>query len=78
MVTCTLLASEIGHRALTNRVKTSWLFVSFGAQGMGLLPATLGLGSNRTHRGLLRHLRPLYPAPVAWHRSQLASPRHQN
>jgi hypothetical protein len=51
---------------------TSWLIVSFGAQGMGLLLATLGIGSTWTCRRLLKHLRPLYPAPVAWRLSQLA------
>jgi hypothetical protein len=56
---------------------TSWLFVTFGEQGMGLLPATLRIGSNWTRWRLLRHLPPLYPAPVAWRLSQLASPHHQ-
>src|SRR5262245_37436440 len=48
------------------------LFVIFGEQGMGLLPATRGIGSNRTRWGLLKHLLPLYPAPAAWRLSQLA------
>jgi hypothetical protein len=39
---------------------------------MGLLPATFGIGSNWTCWRLLRHLRPLYPAPAAWRLSQLA------
>jgi hypothetical protein len=39
---------------------------------MGLLPATLGIGSNWTRWRLLRHLLPLYPAPAAWRLSQLA------
>ena len=51
--------------------------ISFGEQGMGLLPATLGIGSDWTRWRLLRHLRPLYPAPAAWRLSQLASPPHQ-
>ena len=50
----------------------SWLFVIFGEQGMGLLPATLEIGSNWTRWGFLRHPLPLYPAPVAWRLSQLA------
>jgi len=45
--------------------------VIFGEQGMGLLPATLGIGSNWTCWRLLKHLRPLYLAPVAWCLSQL-------
>jgi hypothetical protein len=49
-----------------------WLFVIFGAQGLGLLPATLGIGSTWTSWRLLKHLRPLYPAPAAWRLSQLA------
>jgi hypothetical protein len=28
-----------------NMANTSWVIVSFGEQGMGLLPATLGTGS---------------------------------
>jgi hypothetical protein len=51
---------------------TSRLFVSFGEQGMGLLPATLGIGSDGIRRRLLKHLRPLYPAPVAWRLGHLA------
>ena len=51
---------------------TSWLFVIFGAQGMGLLPAALGIGSHGTRWRLLRYLLPLCPAPVAWRLSQLA------
>jgi hypothetical protein len=46
--------------------------ISFGEQGMGLLPTTLGLGSKWTRWRLLRHLRPLYPAPAAWRLSQFA------
>jgi hypothetical protein len=46
------------------------LFVIFGEQGMGLLPTTLGLGSNWTRWRLLRHLLPLYPAPAARRLSQ--------
>jgi hypothetical protein len=48
------------------------LFVIFGEQGTGLLPATLGVGSNWTRWRLLGHLLPLYPAPAAWRLSQLA------
>jgi hypothetical protein len=33
------------HVSPPKRVTTSWLIVSFGAHGMGLLPATLGIGS---------------------------------
>jgi hypothetical protein len=50
----------------------SWLFVIFGEQGIDLLPATLGIGSNWTCRRLLRHLLPLYLAPTAWRLSQFA------
>ena len=39
---------------------------------MGLLPATRGIGSIWTREELLKHLRPLDPAPVAWRLSQLA------
>jgi hypothetical protein len=46
--------------------------ITFGEQGMGLLPATLGIGSDWTRWRLLRHLLPLYPAPAAWRLSQLA------
>ena len=46
--------------------------IIFGEQGIGLLPATLGIGSNWTRWRLLRHLLPLYPAPAAWCLSQLA------
>jgi hypothetical protein len=55
-----------------NMANASWLFVIFGEQGVGLLPATLGLGSKWTRWRLLRHLRPLYPAPAAWRLSQFA------
>jgi len=55
-----------------NRVMILWLFVIFGEQGIGLLPAALGIVSNWTRWRLLRHLRPLYPAPAAWWLSQLA------
>jgi GTPase SAR1 family protein len=53
------------------------VFVVFGEQGMGFLSATRGIGSNWTPWKLLKLLRSLSPAPVAWHLSQLASPRHQ-
>src|SRR5262245_32058219 len=56
----------------TNLANNSWLIVIFGEQGMGLLPTTRGLGSKWTRWRLLRHLRPLYPAPAAWRLSQLA------
>jgi hypothetical protein len=49
----------------------------FGEHGMGLLPARLGIGSKWTCWRLLRHLRPLYPAPAAWRLSQLAPLHHQ-
>src|SRR5262245_17845247 len=39
---------------------------------MGLLPATRGIGSTWTRWRLLKHLRPLDPAPMAWRLSQLA------
>ena len=52
--------------------KTSWVSVSFGAQGMDLLPATRGIGAHGTRRRLLNHRRPLYPAPVAWRLGQFA------
>jgi hypothetical protein len=52
--------------------KASWLIVIFGEQGMSLLPTTLGLGWNWTRWRLLRPLRPLYPAPVAWRLGQFA------
>jgi hypothetical protein len=57
---------------LTENILGLRLFVIFGEQGMGLLSATLGIGSNWTRRRLLKHLLPLYPAPAAWRLSQLA------
>ena len=48
------------------------LFVIFGEQGTGLLPATLGVGSHGTRWRLLGPLLPLDPAPAAWRLSQLA------
>ena len=53
-------------------VKITWVIGTFGEHGMGLLPATLGIGSDWTRWRLLRHLLPLYPAPAAWRLSQLA------
>ncbi len=72
LMKCVPMALGIDRRDLPNRVTTSWLFVSFGEQGMGLLPATLGIGSDWTRWRLLRHLLPRYPAPAAWRLSQLA------
>jgi hypothetical protein len=66
---CSTLDSDASR---ANHVRALWLIVTFGEQGMGLLPATLGLSSNGTRWRLLNHLRPLYPAPVAWRLSQLA------
>jgi hypothetical protein len=57
--------------------KGNWLFVTFGEHGMGLLPATHGIGSKWTCWRLVRHLLPLYPAPAAWRLSQLAPLHHQ-
>ncbi len=57
---------------IAHQRKQCGLFVSFGEHGMGLLPATLGIGSDWTRWRLLRHLLPLYPAPAAWRLSQLA------
>ena len=46
------LSPEKGRFASPSRVAkratTSWLFVTFGEHGMGLLPATLGIGSKWT------------------------------
>ena len=49
-----------------------WLLGAFGEHEMGLLPATLGLGSHWTRRSLFRHRPPRSPAPTARRRRPCA------
>jgi hypothetical protein len=72
-----ITVEPLGNSRSSNHVTISRLIVTFGEHGMGLLPATLGIGLKWTGWRLLRHPLPLYPAPAAWRLSQLTPLHHQ-